>query len=470
MELTTHQQIINLIEKSQNILLLTHAKADADGLGSMLSMHQILKDMGKEVTAATNDPTGESLNFLPFINVVQNSIAGGKDFVITVDISKTPLNKIKYAVSEDSKHVNIIISPKEGLFTASDVKFGASGAKFDLIMTFDTGNLEHLGPIYDQNTELFFQAPIINVDHHASNTSFGQVNLVDVISASATQVTFALLKEMEKHYNKKLINPDIATLLLAGIITDTGSFQHANTSPNAMETAAELLDLGARQQEIIRHIYKTKKLSTLKLWGIVLSKVQVDPLHRMVWSTISKQDLMEAGAESEETGTIIDDLLSNAPGGEVIMLIKEQLEGYISVSMRSTTDSVNVGKICGEFGGGGHVRAAGFKIRDGKPLEEVAAQILTAVRKYQKERLNLQEETKPAPAPVIMPKVEAPKKEETKPAENKPAKPAGVRKETPLEFKAPKPKTSQPKPQPKVEAPKPAPKKEEPKKEDKPKA
>ena len=296
MELTPKQQVLNLIDKSKNILLLTHAKADADGLGAMLSMYLVLKELGKDVTAATNDPTGESLSFLPSISIVQNSLSSGKDFIITVDVSKTPLAKIRYSLDAENR-MNIIVTPKSGAYSKEDIIFRPGGAQYDLIMTFDTGNLEHLGPLYDQNAEMFFTVPVINVDHHASNTNFGRVNLVDIVSASATEVVYDLLKDAEAHYQKKFITADIATLLLAGIITDTGSFQHANTSPRSMETAAELLDKGARQQEIIRHIYKTKKLSTLKLWGIVLSKVQVDPIHRMVWSTISKEDLAEAGAD-----------------------------------------------------------------------------------------------------------------------------------------------------------------------------
>jgi phosphoesterase RecJ-like protein len=299
MDTALYDQITNLLEKSQKILLLTHARADCDGLGAALAAYSVLKEMGKEVTVATNDPAQENLQFLPAIDILQNSIAGATDFVITLDTEKTPVGKIKYNV-EDHK-VNIIVTPKSGTFTESDVSFQKGKAKFDLIFVFDTGNLEHLGPIYDRNVEMFFETPVINMDHHSSNTDFGQVNLVSAVAASTTEILYEYLEYLEKKLNKKFVTEDIATLLLAGIITDTGSFQHANTSPRSMETASKLLDLGARQQEIIKNIYKTKKLSTLKLWGIILSKVQVDPVHRIVWSTISKEDLKEANADPTET-------------------------------------------------------------------------------------------------------------------------------------------------------------------------
>ena len=435
MDANLKNQILNLIDKSQSILLLTHAKADCDGLGAMISMYMALQQLGKDVVAATNDPAPDNLGFLPSINIVQNSISS-KNFVITLDLSKTPLNKIKYKLAEDQKSVNIVVTPTEGRFTREDVSFDHEAGNFDLIITLDTGNLEHLGSIYDQNSELFFKIPVINIDHHASNTDFGQVNLVDVVAASTTEVLLELLEEMGTKYQKKMIDEDVATLLLAGLITDTGSFQHANTSPRAMETAAKLLDLGARQQEIIKNIYKTKKLSTLKLWGNVLSKVQTDPIYRLVWSSISKQDLEESGASSEESESIIDDLLSNAPNADIIMLFKHNDEDYVSVSMRSTTNSADVGKICQGMGGGGHVRAAGFKRRDSNNLEQLINDTLNKAREYQGKRLNIHSEDLQAAVKTKSINVEKPP--ETAPVETEKA--ADTEVDTPksvqyLEFK-----------------------------------
>ena len=319
MDKNLYDQIINLAEKSQKVLILTHAKADCDGLGAALSMYLVLKEMGKEVAVATNDAIKENQHFMPAIDILQNSLAGSLDFVISLDISKTSVNKIKYNVEGDK--VNIVITPKDGSFANEDVSFEHGKNKYDLIIVMDTGNLEHLGPIYDANVEMFYETPVINIDHHSSNTDFGQINLVNITAASTTEVLYEFLVYWGGKVNKKFITEDMATLLLAGIITDTGSFQHANTSPRAMETASKLLDLGARQQEIIKNIYKTKKLSTLKLWGIVLSKIQVDPAYRMVWSTISKEDLQEADANPDETEGILDDLLTKAPGADIIFLI-----------------------------------------------------------------------------------------------------------------------------------------------------
>ncbi|MCK5600304.1 DHH family phosphoesterase, partial [Candidatus Pacearchaeota archaeon] len=188
MDKALYDQTINLVEKSQKILLLAHARVDCDGLGAALSAASILKEMGKEVTVATSDPAPENLAFLPSMEILQNSLSGSGDFIISIDTSKVPIGKLKYN-KEDHKF-NIIISPKDGMINEADVSFQHGMNKFDLIFVMDTGNLEHLGALYEDNVEMFFNTPVINIDHHASNTDFGQVNMVDVNASSTTEVLY----------------------------------------------------------------------------------------------------------------------------------------------------------------------------------------------------------------------------------------------------------------------------------------
>jgi phosphoesterase RecJ-like protein len=188
-----------------------------------------------------------------------------------------------------------------------------------------------------------------------------------------------MLMDLEKETGRNLIDEDSATLLLTGLVTDTGSFQHSNTTPEAFEVAADLLDRGARQQEIIKHIYKTKSLATLKLWGRVLSKmVSEGPL---VYSTVTVQDLLDTGANSEDTGGIIDELMASTPGAEVVVLLKEKEPGFISGSMRAPGHLADVSAIAGELGGGGHKKAAGFRIKD-RNMEDAIALVKQAVFGY----------------------------------------------------------------------------------------
>lgn len=390
MNINIYEQINKFIEKSNNILITTHAKADGDAIGAAVSTYLVLKALGKNVSIVNSDSVAENLEFLPSVQTVKNEIASSSEFIISINTSKNPIEKLKYNALDGK--LNIIISPKNGLINSDDVEFIKNKSKFDLIFVLDSGNLEHLGKTYSENIDMFFETAIINIDHHASNTDFGQVNLVNSTASSTTEILFEYFSDLEKKLDKKLIDENIATLLLAGIITDTGSFQNANTSPKSMDIAAKLLDLGARQQEIIKNIYKTKKLSTLKLWGIILSKVRVDPAYKMVWSSINQDDFEKAGANAPETEGVIDNLLSNAPDTDVVFLIKEN-PNYISVSMRSTASHIDVSKFCAENGGGGHVRAAGFKIYDkSRGFDVIASEIIEKVRTFQANRLNIIEE------------------------------------------------------------------------------
>jgi len=156
------------------------------------------------------------------------------------------------------------------------------------------------------------------------------------MASSTTELLLPLLENLAKKEDIELIDEDIATLLLTGIITDTGSFQNANTTPKAFAKAAKLVSYGARQQEIIQNIYKTKQLSQLKLWGRVLSKIQTDDKYRIVWSAVSQQDFRDTESSEDQTGDIIDELMTNAPGAEVVLLMKEKKTKTISVSVRTT--------------------------------------------------------------------------------------------------------------------------------------
>lgn len=381
MELQPFQQVQQLLKEKQRILLLTHIKMDGDALGSIISTYLFLQKMGKDVTAVCGDPVPDALKFLPITSVVDTEFNGVRDYIVTIDCNNGVVDKLKYAV-EDNK-VNIIITPKKGSFEDKDITFRRGDAKYDLVMVLDTPELGQLGSIYQNNSDLFYDIPVINIDHHPSNTRFGHVHVIEPTASSACEILFDMFTYLQE--KQQLIDKDIATLLLAGIITDTGSFQNANTTPKSLDVAADLLDLGADQQDIIRHVYKTKNLTTLKLWGKVLSKLQIDDEHRIVWSTISAADLKETHANMNEAGNIIDELMTNAPGAEIVLLFREE-EDYVSCSMRTTDPNVNASKIASIFGGGGHRQAAGFKVRDSKSFDQAVSMVIDKLRSYQEEQ------------------------------------------------------------------------------------
>ncbi|MFA6550276.1 MAG: DHH family phosphoesterase [Candidatus Gracilibacteria bacterium] len=380
------KQIIDFIKASNKILVMPSAPVDCDSIGSALSLYVVLKKLGKEVTVVSADPVPNVYEFLPVIHAIGDRLTATKDFIITIDTRKTHVAEIKKEEEDGKTH--IVITPKGGRFSPKDISINYGPEKYDLIITVDTATLEQLGHSYEDNVDMFTQIPVLNIDHHISNEQFGKVNYVDAMASSTTEILIPIIEQLEKETGKVLFDDDIATLLLAGIITDTGSFQNANTTPKSFDWAAYLIAKGGRQQEIIQRIYKTKPLSTLKLWGRVLSKIQIDEAHKFVWSTVTQKDFKDTESDEEHVGEIIDDLLSNAPGAEVILLLKEKSVGIISGSIRTTSASVDASEIASIFGGGGHSRAAGFKVKN-PDFDKVYKYVIEKIKEYQANRLNI---------------------------------------------------------------------------------
>ena len=225
---------------------------------------------------------------------------------------------------------------------------------------------------------------MINLDHHAGNDFFGKINWVDLTATSSAEILVSLIESLARE--KPLIDEDIATGLLTGIITDTGSFQNANTTPKSLTVAAQLVAAGGRQQEIIRHVFKTKPLTTLKLWGRILESVRLDSEGRFIWAKISRDDFQATGAQETETSGIIDELLKSAPNIDFVLLLAEK-SGELDGSLRAVAPGVDVSLIAKLFGGGGHEAAAGFQL-PGATIVTNEEEILAKIRGYQQSKIS----------------------------------------------------------------------------------
>ena len=389
------QAATEALMKAERLLIIPHANVDPDGLSSALACYSLFRAIGKDCTVICPDTLPESLKFLPNFEHLSTDISNEQEFVITLDCSDgVEIDKLRYTVEENK--VNIIVVPKKGRIQAKHLTTLDMGSDYDLVIVVDSAELSLLGSAYTENIDLFQSTPILNIDHHISNTRFGQLQLIDPTCASATEVLFSWFSSHPKW--KDLITPDIATLLLTGLITDTRSFQNPNTTPRSLEVAANLLDLGARQQEIIQHIYKTKPLSTLKIWGRALNQIQFDPETKIVWSSISREDLTEMGATSKESAGILDELISTIPDADVHALFTEIEDGGFKASLRSST-AIDVNKAAGRlFGGGGHARAAGFKI---KQYGNFQLKVIECVKLLTEEMKRQRSETESAPEVTV---------------------------------------------------------------------
>ncbi|TSC92259.1 MAG: Uncharacterized protein CEN89_777 [Candidatus Berkelbacteria bacterium Licking1014_7] len=386
MELSPKQQAIELVKKSQNILLITHKNPDGDALGSILALHKSLEILGKNVIAITCGQVAESFKFLPNLASLEKQANVNNDFIISLNTSRVQVEKLGYKQKPDENKMHIVITAKDGRFTQEDVFFEKAKTQFDLIIVLDSPDLERLGDFYDENTEIFYEVPLVNIDHHSSNDYFGKINWVDLAATSTCEILVALLEALGG--GNQLFTEDVATLLLTGIITDTGSFQNSTTTPKSLTVAAQLVAFGGRQQEIIINLFKTKSLSTLKLWGRILSKIQNEDRLKFVWTTATKNDLEESAANYTEIGGVIDELIKSIPGIDFVLVISER-NSSIHGSLRAVRKNIDVSAIASLFGGGGHSQAAAFEIKDNRGVNEVAPEIISRIRTFQRNRLQI---------------------------------------------------------------------------------
>jgi phosphoesterase RecJ-like protein len=311
-------EILRLINTSNNVLAISHKDADGDTLGSALAMCDVLRGMGKNAAIRVPAPVPELYSFLPGYEIINQE----------------------------------------------------EGDPPDLIMVMDASNLDRLSDTLGQPAE---GTPIVNIDHHVSNTRFGVVNMVVPEASSTAEVTFNLFRE----WGVK-ISPAAATNLYCGVLTDTGSFRHENTTYNALSLAAELVALGADPAAIAMRVYKNKKLSSIKLQALVMATVGFDCDDRLVYAYVSKALLDKSGALIEEADGIID-LLNSVDGLELAIFFKEiEPNRLTKVSVRSR-GRANANLLASRFGGGGHERAAGAELD--LPLAQAMESVLAEARR-----------------------------------------------------------------------------------------
>ena len=210
----------------------------------------------------------------------------------------------------------------------------------------DCPDLEKLGKLYNSNTDLFFEVPVINIDHRSDNDNFGQINLVDVTTSSCSEVLGRNLEEIDK----PSIDKNIATCLLTGIIGATDSFQKKNTTPRALLFAASLMELGADQQEIVRWLYKTHPLHILKLWGRAMAQLNWDSVSKLAWSKITLEDFVQSRAKAEDLFLILEKFQENYSDGQVFMAIYNDTPQSV-VAIIHAIDNEILKKLYLSFGG-----------------------------------------------------------------------------------------------------------------------
>lgn len=324
MELSPLEQASALLRQSTTPLILLPATPSSDALAAGLGLLLVLEKMGKAAKVVSPNftlPPGH--DFLPKNAVIEQRLASLRNFVITVDTSHTKLDSLSYDVRGDRLH--IYLSPKQGTYESKDVTTSAGQFSHDLIIVLDVPSLEQLGPLYQDNAEFFYQVPVLNIDHHTENTRYGHTNVVDVVASSVSEILFEILRIIGFQH----LDEQVATSLLTGIISKTKVFQNQLVTPRSLAIASHLMSAGARREDIIKHLYQTKTLPTLKLWGRALGRLQTAREGRVVWTTVTADDLAKTETQAEDATGVIDELMTEAAQADATCLFVETSAGII---------------------------------------------------------------------------------------------------------------------------------------------
>ncbi|HEX6868031.1 MAG TPA: DHHA1 domain-containing protein, partial [Candidatus Limnocylindrales bacterium] len=231
-------------------------------------------------------------------------------------------------------------------------------APYDLVVISDCGSLERIGEVAVRHADLFARLPRVIIDHHASNDAAEVADWIDPAAAATCEMVTLLAGRLGVPLDAD--GGGLAAALMAGIVMDTATFAHPNATPRTLVVSAALVDAGAPLSDISRRLYRTKPEAQLRLFGVVLERLQSSEDGRILWSSVADADFAATGAGRPDSEGIID-LLSQAEAAEVAILFK-QSGAATRVSVRTKPGGVDATVLTGTFGGGGHARAAGASV------------------------------------------------------------------------------------------------------------
>jgi bifunctional oligoribonuclease and PAP phosphatase NrnA len=310
--------VAEILRERRHVLLLNHVSPDGDCLGSTLALARALWARGQQATVGSSDGVPDVYRFLP-----------------------------------DSDRV---------------VQALAAGESFDAVVYMECSTPERAGDLAGRAAGIPL---VINIDHHLSNSGFGDIVLLDVDAAAVAEIVFPIVADLQP-----VLDPDTAACLLTALVTDTGSFRYTNVRPRSFDVAAALVRAGARPATVFSEVYENRSAGSVRLLGMALSRMAMSEAGRIAWTAVTQAMLRDSGTSMEESEGIVGALRA-IRGVRVAALFKEEPDG-IRVSLRGA-GSVRANVIAEAFGGGGHAAAAGFTAVG--PLEEVVQRTLAEIRR-----------------------------------------------------------------------------------------
>ncbi|MEK7680445.1 MAG: hypothetical protein AAB348_00105 [Patescibacteria group bacterium] len=377
------QQLKHLIDSSKYILLALNSTQNIDSICAALAWKKFLEKIHKQADiVADNFVIPKNLKFLKNIEGVQPQISHLQKFIIKVDVSNIKIDTLSYDVKDN--WLSIYLTPKQGIISKNELRTATTSFKYDLIITINAQDFESLGNIFFNNTDLFYRLPIVNFDTHPANEHFGQINSVELTATSISEIVFKCLTQI----SESAIDEDMATCLLTGMISQTQSFKTNNVTPFTLNIAGQLINLGADREKIVKHLYRTKSVASLRIWGGALTHMESDPKIGLVWTTLTREDFARSGANEEDLKDLVDELIASSPEAKIIVLLYEEISASNKIRGYIYTDKQYDAKLLAQpFQPDGNKKMASFSFA-GKTLKEAENEIVDNIRKIASSQSN----------------------------------------------------------------------------------
>ena len=307
----------DLLLGGTRFLLTSHARPDGDSLGSQLALGHALKQLGKDVRIINKDSAPALYDFLPDLSTIEiaPSVNASCDAVVVLECSS--LSRTEVA----------------GLETQT----------------------------------------IINIDHHPGNTTYGAVNWIDESACACAELVFDLIKALGAH-----LTPSIATNLYVGILTDTGSFRHANVTARTFDICRQIAETGINLTDVAASIYTNGSLGHLRLSGRVIDRIQIENDGKIAILVVNDKILVETECDPDDMEGIVN--LPLASRNILVAMLARETNDSLRVSLRSKK-GIDVRSVALSFGGGGHLNAAGLTVENPtqNTLDELVSRVAATI-------------------------------------------------------------------------------------------
>ncbi|HMQ01977.1 MAG TPA: hypothetical protein PKD79_02835 [Candidatus Doudnabacteria bacterium] len=321
MNLENIKKIEQAIKPFTHIGIVIPERLGVDFFVSTIALAKKLQLIGKKATIFSSALNLPELLFFPNTPKVYQDFTTGPELVVRVNGSTTKPKQLRY--EKDRDDLLIYLTPESGQFSEADIEVLPSATNIELLFILGSTNLKQLGKLYSKHTEVFYNIPKIVINNKLEQEYFGTINWVDGTASCLSEQLASWLLQDEKATKEDLVT----TGLLAGIIDATQSFRDPKTTPDTLALAARLVNLGARRQDVIQYLFKTKPFNLIQLWGRALARVKTITEQNTIYTILTTQDFQKTNTNLHTALQVMQELIQTASHYQLIICLAEQANG-----------------------------------------------------------------------------------------------------------------------------------------------